>query len=134
MNHESYLSTSYLGLDLLKETVISSLRLMQDKKKQKRIVLAGDILGQDGTMKVSFIKIFLSSTYVIYLASQKPPNFIATQITATVPFSMDVVFESGSFGTRQNTLVGDIYTNTLNWHSSRFAQRFDDTFDLKAKG
>ncbi|KAI4459446.1 mannosyl-oligosaccharide glucosidase [Holotrichia oblita] len=115
VNHESYLSTSYLGLDLLKETVISSLRLMQDKKKQKRIVLAGDILGQDGTVK-------------------KPPNFIATQITATVPFSMDVVFESGSFGTRQNTLVGDIYTDTLNWHSSRFAQRFDDTFGLKAKG
>ncbi|XP_018320020.1 mannosyl-oligosaccharide glucosidase isoform X2 [Agrilus planipennis] len=116
VEHESYLSTVAPGLHLLKETVISSLRLAQENPNSpKKVVLAGELLSSAGGVKPQ-------------------PNFIATQITAKVPFALDVVFESGSFGTRQNTLVGDTYTDMLRWHTSRFAQRFDDTFHLKEKG
>ncbi|KAB0802437.1 hypothetical protein PPYR_04623 [Photinus pyralis] len=116
VSHESYLSTVAPGLHLLKETVISSLRLAQDKPNaSKRVVLAGELLPATGGTKV-------------------PPNFIATQVTGKIPFALDVTFESGSFGTRQNTLVGQTYTETLSWHQTRFDQRFEDTFHLKRKG
>lgn len=51
-----------------------------------------------------------------------------------MPFELDVVFESGSFSTRQETLVKDAYTEALKWHQTRFAQRFENTFHLKQKG
>ncbi|XP_022919576.2 mannosyl-oligosaccharide glucosidase [Onthophagus taurus] len=109
VNYESFLSTNYLSLALLKETVISSLRFVADINQ---IVLAGELSQHN----------------------DKNPDFIVTQVTAKVPFTLDVVFESGSFGTRQNTLVGDTYTEALNWHLSRFHQRFEDTYKLKEKG
>lgn len=44
VEHESFVSTRAAGLHLLKETVISSLRLAADKTKQaKKIVLGGEI-------------------------------------------------------------------------------------------
>lgn len=45
LEHESFLSTIGPGLHLLKETVISSLRLAQDSPNSARkIVLAGELL------------------------------------------------------------------------------------------
>lgn len=45
VGHESYLSTVAPGLHLLKETVISSLRLASDRPGgRKHIVLAGELL------------------------------------------------------------------------------------------
>lgn len=51
--HESFLSTIAPGLHLLKETVVASLRLAQDKPAApRRIVLAGELLPEAGTSKV----------------------------------------------------------------------------------
>lgn len=47
IEHESYLSTNVPGLQLLTETVISSLRL----KQSKHIVLAGDLLNSNKVMQ-----------------------------------------------------------------------------------
>lgn len=45
--HESYLSTVSLGLHLLRETIVSSLRLARDTRTgQQWIALAGELLGQ----------------------------------------------------------------------------------------
>lgn len=116
VSHESYLSTVAPGLHLFKETVISSLRLAQDKpNSSKRVVLAGELLPTAGGAKAL-------------------PNFIATQVTGKIPFALDIVYESGSFGTRENTLVGRVYSEALSWHQTRFGQRFEDTFHLKEKG
>ncbi|XP_044262589.1 mannosyl-oligosaccharide glucosidase [Tribolium madens] len=116
VSHESFLSTIAPGLHLLKETVVGSLRLAQDKPNSpRRIILGGEILPEAGTGKAQ-------------------PNFVAVQLTGKVPFSVDVVFESGSFGTRQDTLVGETYTKALAWHEARFGQRFEDTFGLHKKG
>ncbi|XP_017783438.1 PREDICTED: mannosyl-oligosaccharide glucosidase [Nicrophorus vespilloides] len=115
IEHESYLSTVAPGLNLLKETVISSLRLAQDNPKSPRkVVLAGELMPASN--------------------SRMEPNFIATQITAKLPFTLDVVFESGSVSSRENMLAGDVYTQELQWQRLRFNQRFEDTFNLQEKG
>lgn len=116
---ESFLSTVAPGLHMLKETLISSLRLadnlQKSKSKPKRLVLAGELLtANDG--------------------SQVEPNFIATMITSKMPIELDIIFESGSFGTREEMLAGNVYTEALKWHETRFDQRFEDTFHLKEKG
>ncbi|CAG9768795.1 unnamed protein product [Ceutorhynchus assimilis] len=115
VDHESFLSTSAPGLNLLKETVIWSLRLAQDNPKvPRKIVLGGQIYPAE--------------------TENKNPNLVATQITAKLPFTLDVVFESKSVVNRNDKLVGDSYTKALNWHKTRFNQRFEDTFALKHKG
>lgn len=58
--HESYLSTIAPGLHLLKETIVSSLRLAQDTPTSpKSIVLGGELLPSSGggTKKVIFFVI-----------------------------------------------------------------------------
>nr|CAD7573367.1 unnamed protein product [Timema californicum] len=117
VDNVSYLSTVAPGLHLLKETIISSLRLSSDKQtKKRRIVLPGEILpkGHDG------IKL--------------EPNFIATQVTGIVPFTLDVVFESSSFIERDETLFADTYTRELQRSQDEFHHRFEATFNLEKKG
>lgn len=58
VEHESYLSTIAPGLNLLKETVISSLRLAQERPGgPKRVILGGELLPQ-GPGKVILVSIF----------------------------------------------------------------------------
>lgn len=55
LDRESFLVTAAPGLHLLKETIIQSLRLEQDKPKSpRRIVLAGELPAYLGTEKVNF--------------------------------------------------------------------------------
>lgn len=65
---------------------------------------------------------------------KKTPNFVATQITGIVPFTLDVIFESGSFGVRDKTLSGDTYTDMLEKHQVSFDDKFEEVFNLKKKG
>ncbi|CAH1118742.1 unnamed protein product [Phaedon cochleariae] len=114
--HESFLSTTVPGIDLLKETVFASLRLSQDKsQKSEKIVLGGQLTSFIGNEKIN-------------------PNLVAIQLTGKVPFAVDVVFESASSSNKQETLVGKTYTKALAWHKNRFDQKFEDVFGLKAKG
>ena len=52
----------------------------------------------------------------------------------TLPYTMEVVFESGSFTDRPNTLAGNIYQDALQAHLKEFDERFENTFKLKEKG
>lgn len=118
IQHESFVSTVAPGLHLLKETVLSSLRLLEDSPNgPKKIVLGGELLPITGQVT----------------GDRPQPNFIATQVTAQAPFTLDVVFESAS-NTREAPLLGDVYDTALAWHQSRFEQRFENTFGLKEKG
>ncbi|XP_060524577.1 mannosyl-oligosaccharide glucosidase [Cylas formicarius] len=113
IQHESFVSVVTPGLHLLKETVTSSLRLSQESTdSQRKIILGGDLIRGEN----------------------KQANFVAIQVTAKLPFILDVAFESHSYIERDKSLIGKAYTNALQWHQSRFNQRFEDTFGLKKKG
>nr|CAH7721176.1 unnamed protein product [Callosobruchus chinensis] len=111
LDHESFLSTTAPGLHLLKETVISSLRLAAPQK----IVLGGELPSFTGHEKLD-------------------PNFVAVQLTGRIPFTMDVIFESGSFSYRPDTLAGESYTKLLQKNRAQFEQTFEKKFQLKSKG
>ncbi|XP_023311834.1 mannosyl-oligosaccharide glucosidase GCS1 isoform X2 [Anoplophora glabripennis] len=114
LEHESFLSTTAPGLHLLKETVISSLRLAQDSLNvARKIVLAGELRP---------------------MTEKKDPNFVAIQLTGRIPFVVDVIFETESFSNKQETLVGETYTKSLAWHESRFDEKFESKFKLRHKG
>ena len=52
------------------------------------------------------------------------------QVTGTVPFTLDVVFESGSAAGRPGSLVGDRYTALLAEKEQQFDLRFEQTFQV----
>ncbi|CAG9836457.1 unnamed protein product [Diabrotica balteata] len=114
LSHESFLSTTAPGLHLLKETVISSLRLAQDNPKSPRkIVLGGQLQAFNGDQKID-------------------PNLVAIQLTGKVPFTIDISYESG-FNT-QESLNGNAYTEVLETYRRKFLEKFEKTFKLKQKG
>ncbi|BET01617.1 Mannosyl oligosaccharide glucosidase [Nesidiocoris tenuis] len=111
---ESYLSVEAKGLQLLKETIVTTLRVVPDKSTGTRhLVLPGDLTQ--------------------FKEQQMAPNFVATQLEVTVPFEMDVVFESGSFIDRPNTLSGHVYERELLQRADSFHKKFENTFELKKK-
>ncbi len=62
-------------------------------------------------------------------------NLLVYQVTAKLPFTLDVVFESSSEnGRRAGELSGDAYTKSLAEHISRFDEKFEETFKLAEKG
>lgn len=114
---ESFVSTASPSLHLLKETVINSLRVVKDKTRNRRwTVLPGEIILREPN------------------GDNIPNNFIATQITAKVPFEVDMIFESGSFMDRPNTLTGDYYTKELKIVQDTFHHKFESIFHIKEKG
>ncbi|XP_037383574.1 mannosyl-oligosaccharide glucosidase [Talpa occidentalis] len=65
-------------------------------------------------------------------------QFLIQQVTLKVPFSMELVFESGSArlgGSQALTqLSGSLLTQALESHAASFRERFEKTFQLKEKG
>ncbi|KAJ8898308.1 hypothetical protein PR048_003668 [Dryococelus australis] len=111
IDQTSHLTTVAPGLHLLKEVVVSSLRLTTDRRtKQKHIVLPGDIRNPDH--------------------ANLEPNFIAVQVTARVPFEIDVVHESGSSVGHLESLSGTKYTNEL----KRLQDAFHHSARMKGRG
>ena len=56
------------------------------------------------------------------------------QVTVALPFEMEIIFESGSFVDRPNSLSGGIYQSEINSHLLKFDKRFEETFGLAKKG
>ena len=56
------------------------------------------------------------------------------QITGTVPFTLDLMFESGSNVDREGSLVGKRYTKLIKEKEDMFDLRFEKTFHLAEKG
>lgn len=116
VQHESYLSTSALGLHVLKETVVNSLRVAVDKKSgRKWISLPGEQNSRGADGKVT------------------EPNFIITQITASIPFEVEVVFESGSFLDRPGALRETMFNQELQKWRNTFHRKFEEKFHLQVK-
>ncbi|CAL1530223.1 unnamed protein product [Lymnaea stagnalis] len=62
------------------------------------------------------------------------PNFIVQQVTRQLPFTMEVLFQSGSVQNRPNDLSGDIFTAALQDRVNSFNKKFEQVFKLKEKG
>lgn len=112
----NYLMTLAPGLHQLKETILKSFAIYQlDKAKSIKVIgLVGNQMKGDN--------------------EGKKPNFLAYQATFTLPFEMEVVFESGSFAYRPNRLVGETLTKELKAQNLKFDERLEKTFGLKKKG
>ncbi|XP_077575739.1 mannosyl-oligosaccharide glucosidase [Stigmatopora nigra] len=61
-------------------------------------------------------------------------DFVVHQVTVQMPFQMEVLFESASFRTRHNHLVGPIMTQELERRKAEFDAKFEKTFGLESKG
>lgn len=65
-------------------------------------------------------------------------QFLIQQVTLKVPFSVELVFESGSARTGGSQaleqLAGSLLTHALESHAEAFRERFEKTFQLKEKG
>ena len=64
----------------------------------------------------------------------KKPNLIVFQITGTVPFSIDIAFESDSNVEREESLMGEAYTQLLSEKEDNFDLKFEQIFQLSNKG
>ncbi|XP_061883082.1 mannosyl-oligosaccharide glucosidase-like [Entelurus aequoreus] len=66
--------------------------------------------------------------------ARKESDFVVHQVTVQTPFQMEVLFESGSFRSRHDQLVGPIMTQELEKRKSEFDAKFEETFGLESKG
>ncbi|KAK0041346.1 mannosyl-oligosaccharide glucosidase [Biomphalaria pfeifferi] len=62
------------------------------------------------------------------------PNFIVKQVTAQLPFTMEVIFQSGSVLDRPNELSGNVFSSLLEERTKEFNDKFETLFKLKEKG
>ncbi|XP_004696166.1 mannosyl-oligosaccharide glucosidase [Echinops telfairi] len=69
---------------------------------------------------------------------QEQGQFLIQQVTLKAPFSVELVFESGSAqagsSQAQERLAGSRLTQALEHHADTFRERFEKTFRLKKKG
>lgn len=61
-------------------------------------------------------------------------NLLVYQVTAELPFEMEVVFESDSFVDRSERLTGNLFDETLERFVNKFDKKFEEKFSLKSKG
>jgi mannosyl-oligosaccharide glucosidase len=62
------------------------------------------------------------------------PNMMIYQATVQIPSEIEIVFESGSFMDRPNTLSGEVFQYEIAKHSSAFDGKFSKIFDLEGEG
>ena len=103
-----HISTVTAGLQTISETVMRSFRLFD-----------GRTIGLEASLEKR---------------GGKPPNLVVVQLTGTLPFSLDIVFESASNRGREESLVGKKYTEALQQWVDNFDLRFEKTFHLAGKG
>ena len=106
-----YLVTHTPGLDQLKEAMMGGMRVYEWGQKDRQYIgLAGNHPQREG-----------------------PPDFIVHQVTVTLPFEMEVIFESSSFVDRPNTLTKETYLSLINDYTGAFDKRLEETFGLTPK-
>ena len=102
-----HIATQTVGLHTITDTVMRSFRLFN-----------GRTIGLESSLE----------------KKGKQPNLVVMQITGVVPFTLDLMFESGSNVAREESLVGNSYTKLLKKKVDMFDLRFEKTFHLTEKG
>lgn len=112
----NYLVSYAPDLDQLKEVLLSGLRYYQVSKD-----VNANFAGLVGKNLPDGLQ-------------ESQANFIVSQITVSVPYELEVTFESDSYSVRQDRMIGDIFRTELLKHVHAFEKRFEDVFQLKDKG
>lgn len=112
----NYLVSFVPGLDQLKEVLLNGLRYFQLSKEANTnfVGLVGKNLPEG--------------------MQESQANFIVSQVTVTLPYELEVAFESDSFSGRQERMIGEIFQAEFSKHFHAFEKRFEDVFPLKDKG
>lgn len=66
--------------------------------------------------------------------TRKESDFVVHQVTVQMPFQIEVLFESGSYRSRPNQLVGSQMTQELERRKAEFNAKFENTFGREKKG
>ena len=113
--HQHFLSTKHDGLNNLRETVFKGFRILRGQSEnEKYIGLAGESFDHNSI--------------------DRKPDFVAFQVTGTVPFEIEIVYESNSLmNIRPGMLMGDSLTELLNSYKKRFDEDFEAKFSLEKK-
>ena len=107
VNEKYHIVTSTQGLHTITDTVMRSFRLFN-----------GRSIGLESSLE----------------KKGKKANLIVLQLTGTLPFSIDIVYESDSVVDRDESLVGDKYTQMLGVKEDNFDLKFEQLFQLSDKG
>ncbi|GFO20120.1 mannosyl-oligosaccharide glucosidase [Plakobranchus ocellatus] len=62
------------------------------------------------------------------------PNFVVKQVTTQLPFTMEVLFQSGSFVNRGDQLSKEKFSALIQSKEEEFDAKFENIFHLKQKG
>ena len=63
----------------------------------------------------------------------KSPNLIVYQVTAEIPFDIDISFMTSASDMKSAPIIGDLYTRALLAKQNSFDMKFEDTFRLEDK-
>lgn len=110
----NYLLTHSPSLDKLKDALMSGIRV-------------------DAWDKARKVPYFILGGRQVPREAEGRANFIVFQVSAELPFEMEVVFESGSFVHRPERLQGQVFDTLLKKHESAFDEKFEKIFGLKAR-
>lgn len=115
LQKHNYLISYLPRLDKINDVVLNGMKVdaWDSARTQPYFTLGGRLVGRD---------------------SPSPPNFMVHQVTAQLPFEMEVVYQSKSNIDRQVTLSGDVFNTKLNSLSADFDQKFTEVFNLESKG
>ncbi|KAI0240630.1 Mannosyl-oligosaccharide glucosidase [Lamellibrachia satsuma] len=110
-----YLVTYANGLDELTDTVKRTFRVFYwDKKKQMPYYGLGGTVLPEGV-------------------DRSQANFVVYQVTTTLPYEMEVNFESGS-SVAVHRLTGQTFVSQMDDHLHRYDRKFESLFGLKKRG
>ena len=114
----SFLAAHTPHIHSVKDIVMQNMRLAKFKgnKNMQLLSLAGHVTQRDQEGR------------------ELPVNFFVQQWDLELPFDVEVAFESGSFLTRGERLLGPSFVNLRDRYSSEFEKKFEERFSLKAKG
>ena len=114
----SFLAAHTPHVHSVKDIVMQNIRMVKLKgnKNVQLLALAGHVTQRDQEGR------------------ELPVNFVVQQWTLELPFDVEVAFESGSFLTRGERLLGPSFLNLRDKYSSEFESKFEERFTLKAKG
>ncbi|XP_052773711.1 mannosyl-oligosaccharide glucosidase-like [Mya arenaria] len=110
----NYLITHATGLDKLKEAMMNGIRVEAWDKSRR-------------------VPYFVLGGRQVPIDVEDGSNFVVFQVTTELPYTLEVMYESGSIYERPNRLQGEVFSSLLAQHVSEFDKKFDEKFDLKSK-
>lgn len=116
--YSSYLVTHTPNIHSVKDIVMRNMRMVKLKGPGKKQVLslAGPVASRDQNGR------------------ELPLNLFVQHWTLQLPFDVEIAFESGSFLTRGDRLLGPAFESLREFYIKQFDRKFEEKFSLTSKG